>query len=861
MKFGDYVRTRRRELGLTLRGAASALGVDPAYLSRVESGKVAPSANLVTPLAQMLHLDPVGISLLAGRVPDEWTPLIDRDPSLAAETIRTALRMVVSESSIPYGRAFLTDCGDRVIENGFPFEQVSEIAEAESWRKEIYRPIYHVHKWWAQRLGSVFRAILLGAAAPRGSALMELYYQPVQLPGLVVFDPFMGSGTTIGEAIKLGCTAIGRDINPVSYMAVKAALGNVDRRAITQAFRDLEEGIGRQIKDLYRSVDSCGHPCDVLYYFWVKQVPCPACSHIVDLFSDYIFAKHAYPARNPGATAVCPSCSALIAVRYDAKSATCHRCSTHFDPSSGPAKQATAVCPACACEFPIAKTIQATGAPPSHRMYAKLVLDAQGNKEYLPIDVLDLQLFEAARSRLQTIEHPFPVISIQDGHNTRQILNYGYRYWHELFNERQLLAVSLLGRAIAQMPEGSTRDVLYCLFSGTLEFNNMFASYKGEGTGAVRHMFSHHILKPERTPLEANLWGTPKSSGAFSTLFKSRLLRAMDYREAPFELRIRPGAKHETAAKVFGLSRSLGTQVADSYDEMRIHGRQLYLSCGSSASTDIPSNTVDLVITDPPFFDNVHYSELADFFYVWQQHFLGRGNYLVSTTRHQEEVQQTDAEAFSRNLGAVFAECHRVLKDDGLLIFTYHHSREEGWMAVARSVFSAGFRFVQAQPVKAEMSGAAPKAGAKEPIDIDMILVCRKWHHAGPRADYSTKDPIEFAARQIARLGAAGRKLSFNDVRVILMGQVLVNASSSSTIDSALHVVQAAYDWAPDAVRQLHAQQNFHSTNAPQAAIVQAPLFSDGQSAVEHDRTDSKPRLAGKRRTKLSGQRLELARS
>lgn len=46
----------------------------------------------------------------------------------------------------------------RAIDEAFPFEQISEIAEAESWRKEVLRPIYHLHKWWAQRLGSVFRA-------------------------------------------------------------------------------------------------------------------------------------------------------------------------------------------------------------------------------------------------------------------------------------------------------------------------------------------------------------------------------------------------------------------------------------------------------------------------------------------------------------------------------------------------------------------------------------------------------------------------------------------------------------------------------------------------------------------------------
>jgi putative DNA methylase len=78
----------------------------------------------------------------------------------------------------------------------------------------------------------------------------------------------------------------------------------------------------------------------------------------------------------------------------------------------------------------------------------------------------------------------------------------------------------------------ASRDALFTLFSGVLEFKNLFATYKGEGTGAVRHMFSHHILKPERLPIEANVWGTPKSSGSFRNLFSSRLMRALELTRA-----------------------------------------------------------------------------------------------------------------------------------------------------------------------------------------------------------------------------------------------------------------------------------------------------------------------------------------
>src|SRR3989454_12844228 len=115
-------------------------------------------------------------------------------------------------------------------------------------------------------------------------------------------------------------------------------------------------------------------------------------------------------------------------------------------------------------------------------------------------------------------------------------MSYGFRSWRDFFNDRQLLALGWLNSKINQITDKSTREGLLTLFSGTLEFNNMFASFKGLGTGAVRHMFSHHILKPELAPLEANVWGTDRSSGSFSTLYESRVLRALDYKDAPFEL-------------------------------------------------------------------------------------------------------------------------------------------------------------------------------------------------------------------------------------------------------------------------------------------------------------------------------------
>ena len=675
----------------------------------------------------------------------------------------------------------------RAIEcDDFPFEQLSRIAERESWRKEIYRPVYHIHKWWAQRLGSVFRGILLGALTPKGTDVLELFYSPARFPNKVVFDPFMGSGTTLGETLKLGGRAIGRDINPVSYLQVRTALTLSDSKELERTYREIEADVADKISSFYRSRLADGSICQVLYYFWVMQATCTACCSLVDLFSNYIFARHAYSNRHPTVHVVCPKCGALSPQDRLIREMECTECGHPFDATSGQVKGKSAKCPNCLSEFTIGRTIQETGRPPSYRMFAKLILTSDGKKEYLPITAFDEALYQKAATDLEKSPFTIPQGSIEPGYNTNQALNYGFRSWRHMFNARQLLCISTLSNRIMEIDDAPLRDAFACLFSGVLEFNNMFASYKGEGTGAVRPMFYHHILKPERTPLEANIWGTPKSSGAFSTLFRSRLLRAAQYARQPFELALSPDKANGQSVKVDSINEPLiGLTNSESYEQFCRNPR-LYISCGDSAVTDLPNGCVDLVVTDPPFFDNVHYSELADFFYAWQRLILDDfPSHRTDTTRSKSEVQNSDARAFTERLTLVFQESARVLKDDGLLVFTYHHSRWEGWKSVLGAVGAAGFRMEACHPVKAELSVATPKHQAKSPINFDIIMVCRKSRHRQIRAD-ATKgldlaEALERAQAQIARLQASDWNLSRNDIGVVVMAQAVAELSRQPT--------------------------------------------------------------------------------
>ncbi len=664
----------------------------------------------------------------------------------------------------------------RLIEgDAYPVEFLSALAQRESWRKEIYRPVYHIHKWWANRLGSIFRGVILGCLLPADADLEQAFYQKRDVSAISVFDPFMGSGTTVGEAHKLGCSALGRDINPVACEGVRVAFGPLERRRLQAAYAQLSTTVGARIRDLYRVQDGSGQPCDVLYFFWVKQVPCPHCSALVDLFSSRVIAQNVYPERKPEMQVCCPKCGDIFPAVGKDQGVSCRACGLHFDAKAGEASGAKATCQTCRRSFAIVEAVRALGRPPSHRLYAKLVLTSEGKKRYLPATPGDVDAYRRCaallREELQRGAIQLPDGVLTDGYNTRQAINYNYRTWRDFFNERQLLALGWLHAAIAGLADDSTRDALLTLFSGALEFNNVFASYKGEGTGAVRHMFAHHILKPERMPIEANVWGTPKSSGSFSNLFEARLFRALDYRAAPFEVTLEGRGKARSSSAPF----SGEVESAWPVDGV-LKPRGVYLSCGSSDDTGLPDAVVDFVVTDPPFFDNVHYSELADFFYAWQRlhprGFVGG----QPTTRHPREVQDTDAHNFSAKLEAVFRECHRVLKDHGLLVFTYHHSRPAGWTSLAEAVFGAGFSVVNAHPVKAEMSVATPKSQAKEPIQLDVVLVCRKAKYDA-RSPMAPSEALAQAVRtarcKLARLASIGLFLSRNDRRVAVVSQFL----------------------------------------------------------------------------------------
>lgn len=654
----------------------------------------------------------------------------------------------------------------RLIEQGFPIAKVSKIATRESWRKEINRPTSYIHKWWARRLGSVFRSLLLASEEYDESTFFDKYYNGGDLSNRVVLDPFMGSGTTITEAVKLRAKVVGVDINPVAVGLVQTALEKYDIQEVKATFENLKRSCANKIRRFYKAKYK-GMNVAVLYYFWVKTIKCDDCGKEIPLFKSTVFSKNAYATKKPQAYSVCPNCGHINSILYNASKCTCEHCKQSYDPQKGNTSGVWYICPHCGKHEKIVDYVRRKKSPLESRMYAKMVYDQEGKKHYLGIDAYDLKLYEEASKMLVDYKNFIPDDDIKDGINTNQILNYQYTKWNQMFNNRQLLSFCILEQEILKIKNLELRRLFSYLMSGTLEFNNMFCSFKGEGTGAVRPLFYNHILKNEMMPLEANVWGEKVSSGSFSTFFKSRILRMMDYKEHPFELKITDKGVTE---KVFPQNCRIEVHPTNSLTKWSLNTPLIL--CQDSTHLPLPDNCVDLIVTDPPFFDNVNYSELADFFYVWLRKMnIGIGSKEQPSTRSNGEVQDNKSDLFSKKLCSVFKEGHRLLKKDGSLIFTYHHSRTDGWVSVYNAICGAGYVIQQVFPIKAEMAVSVAIMSAKTPINYDLVFVCKKNDdHSVVKPEL---DPIDEYKSLVEKFNSEHLNFSDGDKKILMYGIAL----------------------------------------------------------------------------------------
>jgi putative DNA methylase len=673
--------------------------------------------------------------------------------------------------------------------------RVNVIAEREStgFGRRHYRPVYVMHKWWARRLGSVFRTILLYSLADEKlggwdgspSTLWDFFRRDVNLKGKVVLDPMMGGGTTVIEALRLGCKVIGGDINPVSWFLVKKEVDDIDPELLVQTLQKLETDLGPELRQYYETnCPECHEKAEAIYYFHCKVSVCTKCASEIPLMRDFFLARNPNGA---GDFVVCPDCWNVFLSKSAKKLTKCTKCNKKFTPAAiSYSKGRSYSCsnPDCDNSGRIVDLTRNSGKL-EKRMYAiefyckncdithnKKLMNGRG---YKTPDEEDKRILSKAKEefRKSVQDLPIPDTPIPLGVETKRALNHGYVKFSDMFNPRQLLNLGKIYRWILKIEDWNLKEFLVLAFSNSLKYNNMFAKYNAT-RGFITDIFRTHSFSPSMSPVEANCYDTTKGRGAF-TAFVNLVIEGKEYCRNPFE-RVYDG---KSMVKLQFPPRNPPKLVED-YENLAKDG-DVMLRCGSSEHLDIPDKSVDVVVTDPPYYGNVMYSELSNFFYVWLRIAL-RNRYdifhgsLVPTdseiieNRHQGKGKSE----FIQGLTKVFSESKRVLFNDGILVFTFHHNKLDAWCAIFKVIIDSGFYVSTTYPVRSEMK-ASTHLYDLENIVYDMIFVCRKRSEPPhPISWESILKSIEKSVTEtITQLKSNGEMLTSSDMFAIALGKCL----------------------------------------------------------------------------------------
>ena len=307
--------------------------------------------------------------------------------------------------------------------------------------------------------------------------------------------------------------------------------------------------------------------------------------------------------------------------------------------------------------------------------------------------------------------------------------NHGFTHWSMMFNPRQLLGLSQLLKGIVKAEEYSwaTREYVLGAFQNFLRNQSMLSFWHVKKDHLAPAM-SNGNFHPKSNVVEVGVF-PPTGYGPWSSTVKV-LETGWNWATSPWELVTTQHLERQRAAIAAELSgKSEKVYIGDAG-----HGGELY----QVSSTDLShyeDESIDLVVTDPPFGGLLHYSELSDFFFVWMR--LGLKDVYPNifgpeyTPKAMEAVSNKAREPddpdgfYQRLLTACWKETHRILKPGGTLAFTFHHSEDAPWVAVLEALFDAGFYLEATYPIRSDETKGEGEFGSKT-IEYDIIHVCRK---------------------------------------------------------------------------------------------------------------------------------------
>lgn len=625
------------------------------------------------------------------------------------------------------------------IDDAFPEQFADQLSRWEAFNKHLYRPNTYLHKWWARRCGSTFRAILKQLVP---DPTRRDYYTPGGLSGKVVLDPMMGGGTTLHEAIRLGASVIGVDVDPIPVAQARATLSHVPLEELEAAFNRFFVALYGALGPYFQTgCPHCNRTLDLQYTLYGLRRRC-ACGEIVQIDQ--------YELRYEG--------QRVIRIAPDS-----WQIGDSLTPSASPSPRprlvlkAETVCSICGEKYRDLLEV------PFYARYVPLAVVADCPEHGLffkPPDADDLARLRAADAERGALDFGDPAdFAVMDGPKSGDLRNRNVTSYLDVFSSRQLLYLSHAIRLLAG-EQGAVKLNLALLVSTSLEFNAMLCGYKGwfkNRPGAIRHVFGLHAYSFQYTALENNPINRKESSGNLQQLFRDRIVRGRKWAVAPIERRVDSSGATQSV-RIPG-EWDGGNEVFSQADLMS-REQAFWLLHRDARNLPLADHSVDFIVTDPPYYDSVQYSDLAAFFRVWLARLLpAEVDWKYEETASAVATKAADADtSFMAVLADIFRECGRVLKPgSGRMIFTFHHWDPNAWAELTLALRAAGFRLINRYVVFSE-NPISVHINNLNSIKHDAILVLaldgeaavRRWQ---PVERIDTSDSEVFCRQCAAALG------------------------------------------------------------------------------------------------------------
>ena len=588
------------------------------------------------------------------------------------------------------------------------------------------------------------------------------------LRGVTVLDPTAGGGSVPFELVRLGLEALANDLNPVATLIERATVEWPRTHGV--AIRALVEEIGAEFTERVRNRLTWAFPEEPREdtrpdgYLWARTVSCPYCDGLVPLSPNWRLASDGTGVRlnphlggGPGTEGRVCTFEIVTSVQ---------------EQSAGTVARGDGTCPYADCGRVIDGDeikAQAQAGRMGEQLFAVVYKErvltttktGRTREKWVrryraprPEDDNSAEIRARLAEKLPEWEafdivpsEKFPEVS-----NDQRPIQYGMPLWRDLFSARQLLCHGTSVEVFREMLEadqagGKLTDVrraaygyLALSLDKLRDYNSRMTRWHVGRQVMVntfdRHDFSFKWSYAEMAPLIVGLgydWALKQTAKCIGELVALVGPDANDdagglFAEAATDTRPRP---------------------------------PITITCKPGDSLDhIADGTIDLVVMDPPYYDNVMYAELSDFFYVWlkrtaghvfpelfRSHLTDKDNEAVANParfRDQKGAKALAERDYQERMASIFAECRRTLKADGLMTLMFTHKATGAWDALTKGLMDAGFAITASWPINTEAEGSLhikDKAAAKSTI----FLVCR------PRVSYGESAGGQGASDSVIR--------------------------------------------------------------------------------------------------------------